>query len=59
MKLSNSITAFILTALITLYSLYARSQTSAGWAVILVDFCVLLFYFGHLTYALLLHLVDA
>lgn len=57
MRQHHSLCAIFVTCLIVIHSLCAYTTTSSNWAVgiILINFCVLYYYFFRLVWDLLLH----
>lgn len=53
MRPTHSLIAFALTSFIIVHSLWTEAQTfSFNWTLIVLDYCVLVFYFIHFLWAL-------
>ena len=53
MRIGHSTLAFVISGLIGFHSIYTWSHSSSGtWVIILINYLVLLFYFGHFIWAL-------
>ena len=57
MKLTHSVFALILSTLIVIHSIYTFAETSS-WLILLIQYFVIFYYFGHFTLALFLVLSE-
>lgn len=53
MRLSHASIAFSITSLLIVDSIYRLTQNSGNYTVIVINYCVLFFYFGHFIWAII------